>query len=258
MDSIYTAVLNKIWNCHNMDIKLGLPSLPDNTIDLSIQSPPYNLNIDYDEFDDNQAYEEYLTDLEDVFREVFRVTVNGGRCCINVGDKQNGKVPIHSDIIQIMQSIGWLPYSTIIWDKQNVSNRMAVGSWCSPSSPSFPTPFEYILIFAKGLYKKSGRKEDITINKQDFMRDTLAIWRITPETRSEHPAPFPISIPFRLINLLSFKGDVVADFYSGSGTTAIASIKLGRNFFGYELSDQYHKMSTDRIRKEQEQLMLFP
>ena len=239
-----------------MDPKKGLPSLPNNILDLSIQSPPYNLGKNYDVYKDNRPYDEFISELKGVFGEVYRVTKSGGRCCINVGDLKNGKVTLHSDIIQFMKDLKWMPYTTIIWDKHTCSSRTSWGSFMSPSSPSFPTPFEYILVFAKDSYKKVGDKANITIEKQSFIRDSLALWSMGTESRSAHPAPFPLSLPLRLINMLSYKGDLVADFYSGSGTTATAAVRLRRGYLGYELSKEYYKMSIDRIDKEKSQLKL--
>ena len=249
---------NKIINCDCLQGKEGLYSLPYDLIDLTVTSPPYNLNIDYDEFDDSMGYEDYLVWLEYVFDGIYDKTKTGGRCVINIGDKENGKIPIHSDIIQFMHKIGWLYYTTIIWNKNTTSNRMSWGSWKSPSCPSFPTPFEYILVFAKETYKKEGSKDDITITKDEFIENSLSIWTMGPETRCpDHPAPFPIALPTRCIGMLSYRGDLVFDPFMGTGTTALAAVKLNRQYLGYEISPEYCKMATERIKVETDQLKLF-
>jgi site-specific DNA-methyltransferase (adenine-specific) len=239
--------LNKIYN---EDCLLTLDRMKDNLLDLTITSPPYNLELDYDIYKDNKEYKDYINWLRTVFEKVYHKTKIGGRIAINISDKKNGGIPVHSDIIQMMKFIGWLPMTTIIWDKNTVTNRNSWGSFSSPSSPSFPTPFEYILLFAKGSVKLQTTGEtDIT--KDEFVKWSLAKWSIATEKNSSHPAPFPLDLPVRLIKMLSYKDAVVYDCFNGSGTTSLACKLLDRNFIGSEISPAYVEDSLKRLSEIQ-------
>jgi site-specific DNA-methyltransferase (adenine-specific) len=139
--------------------------------------------------------------------------------------------------------------STIVWNKRNSTSRTAWGSWRSPSNPSFPTPFEYILVFAKDTYALQTKGEtDLT--SEEFVEWSSAMWTFPPETRISkkvHPAPFPEELPRRCIKMLSWKGAIVLDPFLGTGTTARVCKKLERNFIGIELSPAYCKIAEKRI-----------
>ena len=177
--------------------------------------------------------------------------VSCGRVCINIGDKANGSVPTHSDIIQFMSyDLNYVPMTTIIWNKNQIGNRTAWGSYMSPSSPSFPTPFEYILVFAKDTKKKVGDKDKITVHKDDFIKNSLSMWNFAPETRQKKmglSAMFPVELPKRLIEMLSYKDDVVLDIFSGMGTTCLTAKCLERQYIGFEMSVEYCKKSRTRV-----------
>lgn len=155
-----------------------------------------------------------------------------------------------------MKEIGWLPYTTIVWNKQNIGNRTAWGSFMSASSPSFPTPFEYILVFCKNAYKmpyhclEHGLKDDIS--KEDFIQWSLALWEFPGDNKNDHPAPFPIELPTRCLKLFSFLNSNVYDPFMGSGTTAVACIRNNRNYTGSEISETYYQMALKRIAVEVE------
>jgi site-specific DNA-methyltransferase (adenine-specific) len=233
--------------------------LPDQSIDISIESPPYNVDLGnnkynktpYDLYNDNMEHKEYIKWLKEIFGLLKQKMVIGGRVCINIGDQKNGMIPTHSDIIQFMTNeLGYLLKSTIIWNKNQTSNRAAWGSFCSPSNPSFPSTFEYILIFCNGDYQKIGNKENITVTKEEFINNSLGLWEIKPETRLKelgHPAMFPIELPYRLIQQLSYKNDVVLDVFSGLGTTCLAAEMLKRRWIGFEISSIYADKSIQRI-----------
>lgn len=245
-----------------------IPKLPNNSIDLLITSPPYNVDLgnnkyndnSYDMYKDNKDHLEYIKWIKDILKAVKSKMVLGGRVCINVGDGCNGSVPTHSDIIQFMtKELKYLIKTVVIWDKMEISNRCAWGSFQSPSNPSFPTPFEYILIFCKDSYAKSGKKEDITVTKKQFINNSLALWKFRPEQEAKklgHPAPFPLELPLRLIQQLSYKNDVVLDIFSGSGTTCLAAAILGRRWIGFEMSANYVGRSTRRLNRYLDQKRL--
>ncbi len=172
--------INKIYNENCMDT---LKNMPCDFLDLTITSPQYNVNLGknkfkkngYDIVVDDKPYEKYLNELEDIFYSIYWKTKPGGRCVINIGDGKNGAISTHSDIIHFMKKIGWENFTTIIWDKKNTSNRAAWGSWLSPSSPSFPRPFEYILVFYKHT-KKLQWKGETDLTKEEFIKWSYGLW----------------------------------------------------------------------------------
>ena len=244
------------------DCEQLIQDLDDNSIDLLITSPPYNVNLGYnkkhknpyDLYQDNLPYQEYLDWLQSIFGKVKDKMVVGGRVCINIGDKANGSVPTHSNVIQFMtHELNYVLMTTIIWNKNQTGNRTAWGSYLSPSSPSFPTPFEYILVFAKDTKKKVGSKDNITVKRDDFITNAWGMWAFAPETRQKKlglGAMFPVELPRRCIEMLSYKDDVVFDPFSGLGTTCMVAKRLERNYIGFELSVDYCKKSRDRIAND--------
>ncbi len=247
--------VNKIYNEDNL---VTLSRMDDNFLDLTITSPPYNVDLGnnkynktpYNLYKDNKEHSEYIKLLQTIFEKVYQKTKRGGRCVINIGDGKNGAVPTHSDIIQMMNGIGWIPMTTIIWNKKNVSARTAWGSFNSPSSPSFPCPFEYILIFAKE-NTKLQEKGETDLTKEEFIKNAYGIWEFATEKASKigHPAPFPIELPTRLMKMLSWTNSVVYDPFMGSGTTAIAAVQNNRTYIGSEISKEYCNIANERILK---------
>jgi len=249
---------NKIYNEDNL---ITLDRFDDDIIDLTITSPPYNVDLgnnkynktSYDIYNDNKEHKEYIEWLRVIFSKVYQKTKSGGRCVINVGDGSNGRIPTHSDIIQMMVNLKWIPTATIIWDKNNVSSRTAWGSFNSPSSPSFPTPFEYILVFSK-YDRRLQYKGETDLTKEEFIAWSLAKWSFTGESGKKigHPAPFPVELPLRCMKMFSWKDSIIYDPFMGSGTTAIACIQTGRQYVGSEISNHYYELSGDRIKKYKE------
>lgn len=236
--------LNKIIlsSSENMSV------IPDNSLQLMITSPPYNVSKEYDE---NLSLEEYLNLLEKVFRETFRVLVVGGRACINIANVGRKPYIALSDYIsKIMLDIGFKMRGEIIWNKgAGAGVSMAWGSWQSASNPVLRDVHEYILIFSKQDFQRQANGKANSITKEQFMEWTKSIWTMNPESarKVKHPAPFPIELPYRLIQLYSFIDDIVIDPFMGSGTTAIAALQSKRNFIGYEISNEYKLNAENRI-----------
>jgi len=140
----------------------------------------------------------------------------------------------------------------VIWDKGTTStSSTAWGSWCSPTNPTLRDVHEYIIIFSKQtLYRPKPPDREITITREEFLGFTKSVWYIKPESAREigHPAPYPIDIPYRFIQLYTFEGEIVLDPFMGSGTTAIASLKTNRRFIGYETNMEYIKIARNRIQ----------
>lgn len=235
----------------------NMKELPDNSIHLMITSPPYNVSKEYDE---DLSLNEYLEFLKNSFNETYRVLVNGGRACINVANLgRKPYIPLSDYISKMMIEIGFNMRGEIIWNKAaSASPSTAWGSWQSAANPILRDIHEYILIFSKGDYKRERKEKENTISKEQFMEWTKSIWTMNAESakRIGHPAPFPEELPYRLIQLYSFKDDIVLDPFMGSGTTAIAALKSERKFVGYEISQQYVELSMKRIKPLMDQTKL--
>ena len=253
-NQINNKCLNKIF-CKSSE---SMSELPDNSVHLMITSPPYNVAKEYDE---DLSLEEYLQFLNRVWRETYRVLVPGGRACINVANLgRKPYIPLHSYIIQGMLEIGYLMRGEIIWNKaSSASPSTAWGSWLSAANPVLRDIHEYILIFCKETFsRKKGDKKN-TIKKEQFLEWTKSVWTFPAVSAKKigHPAPFPEELPYRLIQLYSFKDDVVLDPFVGSGTTCLAALKTGRNYVGYDNNPEYVKLAEDRIRAYTRQGRLF-
>jgi site-specific DNA-methyltransferase (adenine-specific) len=234
-----------------------MKDIPDKSIDMVITSPPYNVDLGnnkyhkspYDLYNDNKNHKDYIDWLEEIFKLIYKKLKSGGRVCINIGDGKNGSIPTHSDIINFMVKIGYIPITTIIWNKHQVGSRTAWGSFLSPLCPSFPTPFEYILVFCKES-KKLIESGETDLTKQEFIDWSLALWNFAPETKQKnigHNAMFPEELPKRLIKMFSYINATILDPFIGAGTTAVACKKLNRNYIGIELSPEYCKIAEARI-----------
>jgi site-specific DNA-methyltransferase (adenine-specific) len=225
--------------------------LPDRSVHLMVTSPPYNARKEYDE---DLTLEEYLALLERVFRETYRVLVPGGRACVNVANLgRKPYIPINAFISLIMAEIGFLMRGEIIWDKgSSVGSSTAWGSWLSASNPTLRDVHEYILVFCKGQFKREKDGRVSTIERDDFLELTKSVWQFPTESASRvgHPAPFPVELPRRLIELYTFEGDVILDPFMGSGTTAIAALETGRHYVGYELDPGYADLAKRRINSK--------
>lgn len=235
----------------------NMKELPDNSVHLMITSPPYNVSKEYDE---DLSLKEYLGLLRNSFKETYRVLVNGGRACINVANLgRKPYIPLSDYISTMMIELGFNMRGEIIWNKaSSASPSTAWGSWMSAANPILRDVHEYILVFSKGDYSRKKNNKENSISKEDFMTWTKSLWTMKAESakRIGHPAPFPIELPYRLINLYSFQGDIVLDPFMGSGTTAIAASKSNRKYVGYEISKDYLTLCERRIKTFEDQLEL--
>ncbi len=228
--------------------KMG--ELPDQSIHLMVTSPPYNVGKEYD---NDLSSQEYLAFLSQVWREVYRVLVPGGRACVNVANLgRRPYIPLHAWIAENMLEAGFLMRGEVIWNKAaSASPSTAWGSWRSAGNPTLRDVHEYILVFSKGSYKRPNpNQRESTISDTEFLEFTKSVWTFPAEVASKvgHPAPFPLELPYRLIQLYSFKDEVVLDPFMGSGQTAIAALKAGRHYVGYEINPQYVNLAQQRIQ----------
>ena len=236
--------LNRVF-CKSSE---AMNELPDNSVHLMITSPPYNVSKEYDE---DLSLDEYLALLNTVWRETWRVLVPGGRACVNVANLgRKPYIPLHSYIIEGMQSIGFLMRGEILWNKgSSASPSTAWGSWQSAANPVLRDVHEYILVFSKDSFsRKRGDKEN-TISKEEFLEWTKSVWDFPAVSAKKigHPAPFPEELPHRLIQLYSFKDDVVLDPFTGSGTVCLAALKDHRKFVAYDIDPDYIELAEKRI-----------
>ncbi len=216
-----------------------------------ITSPPYNVGKDYDE---DLTQEEYLSLVYDAMKEVYRVLIPGGRACVNVANLgRKPYLPLNHLINQIMLELGFFMRGEIIWDKgASAGSSCAWGSWQSASNPVLRDVHEYIMVYSKesfGRKDKESKVREDTITRDEFLEYTKSIWTFGAESakRVKHPAPFPVELPYRLIQLYSFLDDIVIDPFCGSGTTCLAALQTGRRFIGVDLDDGYVEVARERI-----------
>ena len=241
-----SLIKNKIFNKSSEDMN----ELVDNCVSLTVTSPPYNIGKDSDlELND----EEYWKMINKVFSETYRVTKSGGRLVVNVANLgRKPYIPFSKYFTEALNEIGFIMRGEIIWQKSKGANaNFAWGSWLSASNPVIRDIHEYCLVFSKDSMKNSGGGKS-TIEKDEFMESTLSIWNITPEKAKKigHPAPFPVELPKKFINLYSFKDDLILDPFIGSGTTAVASKLLRRKYVGYEINKNYIEIANNRLKME--------
>jgi len=248
--------INKVF-CKSSEAML---EIPDNSVHLMVTSPPYNVGKEYDE---NLSLKEYRGLLKRVFKETHRVLVPGGRACINVANLgRKPYLPLHSYIIEDMHDLGFLMRGEVLWDKgTSASPSTAWGTYLKANNPVLRDIHEYILIFCKATFTRLNPcKRKSTISKEEFLEFTKSVWQFAAERASKigHPAPFPLELPYRLIQLYTFEGDVVLDPFVGSGTACIATLKTNRKYVAYDIDKEYCDLAERRIRQFlQEQTTLF-
>lgn len=239
--------INKLFCGDALEV---LKLLPDNLVHLIITSPPYNVGISYDNYNDSLPYNEYLSFLNKIWKECYRVLVYGGRICINIPSISLNKEykALHCDVISQMNNLGYIIRNDIIWYKQNIHKRTAWGSWKSPSNPYVTQPYEYILVFSKGSKKLEGNKDKIDITKEEFIKFSNSFWHITPEkNHKEHPAPFPQELVYRLIKFYSYQENIILDPFGGSGTVASVALKNNRKYIYIDNSMKYCKLAQKKL-----------
>jgi DNA modification methylase len=229
----------------------SMEEIPDSSVHLMVTSPPYNVGKEYDR---DITLKEYLEFLRRVWREVHRVLVPGGRACINIANLgRKPYIPLHAYIIQQMLEIGFLMRGEIIWDKgASASASTAWGSWRSPANPTLRDVHEYILIFCKAGFSRQNRApRQATISREEFLELTKSVWTFPAVSAKSvgHPAPFPVKLPHRLIQLYTYEGEIVLDPFLGSGSTAIAALQGDRRYLGYEIEPNYVRLAEKRIKQ---------
>ena len=221
--------------------------LPEGSVHLMVTSPPYHVGKDYDS---DATLDEFLDMLERVFQETYRVLEPGGRAVVNVANLgRRPYVPLSHLVTQRMMGVGFLMRGEVIWQKaKGAGGSCAWGSWRSASNPTFRDVHEYCLCFSKGRFDRA-RPGGNTIERDEFMAATLSVWEIPPESarRVGHPAPFPVALPRRFVDLYTYEGDLVLDPFMGSGSTAVAAVESARHYVGYDTDPEYVALARDRI-----------
>ena len=256
-----TTADNLVGRVHVGDCLDVTGAWPSEKVQLLLTSPPYNAGIDYGEgIDDSLPWPVYEEWAAQWIGRAKRLLCDGGRLAIVVasGMGRSPWYPLAAAYTHAAIAWGLLPRAEIIWDKgPSRNNSTAWGSWCSPSNPQIRDSHEAILVFSKGMWPlPNPRGEASDLRPDEFPDLTRSLWRVPCETDRSHPAPFPERLAERLVKLYTWPGDLVADFFLGTGTTAIAAEKLGRRWIGVEISPIYAEMAEKRIQRERDKLQL--
>lgn len=248
--------INRIYN---IDCVEGLKLMEDNSVDSIVTSPPYNVGIKYDCWNDSLPWEEYMDFSEAWLKEAYRVLKGDGRIALNVLYEANfyergGRRFVASEFYQLMRKIGY-KFAGIVDLKEKTPHRVKFtswGSWLSPSAPYIYNPKECVLLMYKDQWKKTTKGVSYFTSspehKKEFMKLVSAQWEYVPEKRKITNANFSLGIPLSAIKILSYEGDLVVDPFMGGGTTAIACLMLKRNYIGFEISPYLlqHSKKADR------------
>jgi DNA modification methylase len=258
--------------CHDAR---GMEQVESGSVALVVTSPPYFAGKEYEaSLGENGvpgSYFEYLTLLRDVFAECKRVLEPGGRIGVNVANL--GRRPYRSlagDVTTILQDLGLLLRGEIIWWKGRAAGgSCAWGTFQRPTNPVLRDVTERIVIASKGRFDRAvkpdaraqaGLPSTTTISRDEFLEATTDLWELAPESASRvgHPAPFPVALPTRLIELYTFEDDVVLDPFMGSGSTAVAAVRTGRHYIGYDTDAGYVEAAERRVKTEEAALHRAP
>lgn len=272
----------------NGDCVEVMKSLPDGCIDLLVTSPPYNVNVSYDVYDDGRSMDEYWDFTRQWLSESLRILKDDGRVAINVPIELNvqergGRILFNAEFWMMMKEVGFKFFGMVdlTEDSPHRVRQTAWGSWMSASCPYIYNPKECIILAYKKTNKKLTKGESQwkgvpteivnekgvnlikTIyepeDKKEFMNLVFGRWEYFADTKSLTKATFSMDIPVKAIKILSYKNDIVFDPFMGSGTSAVAAETLGRRWLGIELSPNYTDIARKRVNafiEEQKQLEL--
>ena len=245
------------WGTNNMDCLEGLKMLEDESIDLTITSPPY---------DDLRDYKGYAFDIKKVVKELYRVTKRGGVCVWVINDRiKNGSKTLTSFRHALLfQDVGFNVNDVMIWNKTNPMPQVR--------QPRYNQVFEYMFVFSKGkpktfnpimvpcktsglLYKSTAKQittdknrihKEMVINKEKVSPN---IWDMAvAQNKTSHPAVFPEELVYKHMISWSNEGDVVMDIFSGSGTTHKVALENNRRFIGFEIAKEYCEIEKERLK----------
>lgn len=278
-------VINTVINGECVEV---MKTLPEGSVDLIVTSPPYGVGIEYDIYDDDMVWEEYVKFTYSWMEEAYRVLKDDGRIALNIPYEINrqakgGRIFMLSEIWQIMKQIGYKFFGVVDLQEESPhrSRTTAWGSWMSPSAPYIYNPKECVILAYKKNHIKKIKGEPQWSNelvdvedpngkikqkkvyteqdKRDFINLVFGQWNYFADTRSLTKATFSMDIPTKAIKILTYKNDLVLDPFAGSGTSLVAAEVLKRRWIGIELSPNYSKVANDRVAKfraEQQQVKM--
>lgn len=243
----------------------NMPETADESVHLVVTSPPYWQLKDYgspDQIGFADTYSDYINNLNLVWTECERVLAPGCRLCVNIGDQfaraayygRYKVIPIRTEIIRFCEAVGLDYMGAVIWHKVTTTNTSGgasiMGSFPYPRNGILKLNYEFILIF-----KKQGAtpppseeaKKAAAMTTADWNLFFSGHWTFPGEKSRGHLAAFPEELPRRLVSMFTFPGETVLDPFMGSGTTAAAAAKLGRNSVAYEINPDFIPMIETRI-----------
>jgi DNA modification methylase/endonuclease YncB( thermonuclease family) len=242
-----------------------MTEVKDELVHLVITSPPYWQLKDYgakDQIGFNDSYQDYIDNLNKVWKECYRILYPGCRLCINIGDQfaraiiygRYKVIPIRTEIIKFCESIGFDYMGGIIWQKvttcKTTGGATVMGSYPYPRGGIIKIDYEFIIIFKKlGRDPKPSQeiKEKSKLTQQEWNDYFNGHWNFPGEKQNSHIAMFPVELPRRLVKMFSFYGDTVLDPFLGSGTTSRAALDLGRSSIGYEINQDFLETIKKKI-----------
>ena len=242
-----------------------MKKLENNSVDLVVTSPPYNVGIDYDSWDDSKEFKEHKLFIYKWLNEVFKVLKEDGRIALNIpyeiNIKENGgRIFLVAEYWKIMKEIGF-KFAGVVDLIESQPHRVkltAWGSWLSPSAPYIYNPKECVIIAYKKEWKKriKGKSYFNENNKKEFQELVYGMWKYRAETKGLTKANFSLDIPEKSLKILSYEKNLVLDPFMGSGTTGVACAKLNRDFIGIDISEECCNISKIRIKPLLEQQKL--
>ena len=246
--------------------------LPDNSVHLAITSPPYWQLKDYgteNQIGFHDSYENYINNLNLVWKECYRALHNGCRLCVNIGDQfaravyygRYKVIPIREEIIKFCENIGFDYMGAVIWQKVTTSNTtgggVQMGSYPYPRNGILKLDYEFILIFKKLGDAPKHTKEQKELSKmtaEEWNTFFAGHWNFTGARQNGHIAMFPEELPRRLIKMFSFVGETILDPFAGSGTTSLSAKNLDRNSVGYEINPEFIPFIKEKLEVRQQDL----
>ena len=232
----------------------------DSCIHMVITSPPYNEGKEYDPDDpesDMMSWKEYIAMAYNVFREAYRVLVDGGKLAVNIANlgrynekKHTFYKPLRTLYEEILLSIGFIHQGEIIWWKGDAANVGTTwGSYRLPSNPAIRDTHEYVLIFKKKGMRSIPDNNKYQIDKHRFLELTKSVWKIPAVSNTKHPCTFPDGLVDNLLTLFTFPDDMVLDPFGGSGTVARVARQLERKSITFEIVPRFQNMIELEISK---------
>lgn len=233
--------------------------LADNKVHCVVTSPPYNVGTDYARHDDNMLWSDYISLAEQSAQEMFRVVIPGGRVWVNVAPQTldgSHRRDLTEAWSYFLKQAGFKFRDTVVWLQDSWDGASAWGSWRSPSAPNLRGMYENILCFYKGVWRRPqpGYKDEDDEYGGKWEEMVRNVWKIRPARRQQHPAPFPLIIPYRVIRLSTVPGETVLDPFVGQGTTIVAATHLKRRGIGFDIDPKYVKIATEYVRAEKAQV----